>query len=72
MKSIRWQISDIKGISPSIVMYRIHMEEGIKSVIERQRRLNPNMKKVVKKEIIKLLDAAIIYPISDNVWVSPV
>ena len=72
VKSIGWQISDIKGISPSIVMYRIHMEEGIKSVIERQRRLNPNMKEVVKKEIIKLLDAGIIYPISDSKWVSPV
>nr|GEV38752.1 putative reverse transcriptase domain-containing protein [Tanacetum cinerariifolium] len=30
------------------------------------------MKKVVKKKVIKLLDAGIIYPISDNPWVSPV
>ena len=36
-----------------------------------QRRLNPNMKEVVKKEIIKLLDAGIIYHISDSKWVSP-
>ena len=28
------------------------------------------MKEVVKKEIIKLLDAGIIYPISDSPWVS--
>ena len=53
-------------------MHIIHMEEGSKSIIERQRRLNPNIKEVVKKEIIKLLDAGIIYPISDSVWVSPV
>ena len=66
MKSIGWQISNIKGISPSIVMHRIHMEEGSRAVTERQRRLNPNMKEVVKKEIIKLLDADIIYPISDS------
>ena len=37
-----------------------------------QRRLNPKKKEVLKKEIIKLLDAGIIYPISDSEWVSPV
>ena len=52
-------------------MHRIHMEEGSKLVIERQRSLNPNMKEVVKKEIIKLLDVGIIYSISDSEWVSP-
>nr|GEV88335.1 reverse transcriptase domain-containing protein [Tanacetum cinerariifolium] len=36
------------------------------------RRLNPNIQKVVKKEIEKLLDTGIIYPISDSLWVSPI
>jgi len=36
-----------------------------------QRRLNPNMKEVVKGEVLKLLDPGIIYPISDSKWVSP-
>jgi len=36
-----------------------------------QRRLNPNMKEVVRNEVIKLLDNGIIYPISDSKWVSP-
>ena len=48
------------------------MEEGHRSAIERQRRLNPNMKEIVKKEIVKLLDAGIIYPISDSEWVNPI
>ncbi|XP_071727904.1 uncharacterized protein [Rutidosis leptorrhynchoides] len=48
------------------------MEEGHKTYVQRQRRLNPNMQDVVKKEIIKLLDAGLIYPISDSPWVSPV
>ncbi|KAL4355532.1 hypothetical protein GQ457_06G015200 [Hibiscus cannabinus] len=30
------------------------------------------MKDVVRKEILKWLDAGIIYPISDSEWVSPV
>ncbi|XP_037494923.1 uncharacterized protein LOC119370573 [Jatropha curcas] len=46
------------------------MEEDYKPSIEHQRRLNPNMKEVVKGEIIKLLDAGIIYPIFDSSWVS--
>ena len=53
-------------------MHRILMEDDHKPSIEAQRRLNPNLKEVVKKEIIKLLDAGIIYPISDSKWVSPV
>ena len=48
------------------------MEDNHKPTIEHQRRLNPNMKDVVKKEIIKLLDVGIIFPISDSQWVSPV
>ena len=57
---------DIKGISPSIVQHRIHLEEEAKPTREAQRRLNPAMKEVVKKEILKLLDNGIIYPISDS------
>ena len=34
--------------------------------------LNPKMKEVVRKEILKLLEAGIIYPIDDSQWVSPV
>ena len=72
VRALGWQISDIKGISPFIVMHRIHIEERHRPTAERQRRLNLNMKEVVKKEIIKLLDAGIIYPISDSEWVSPI
>ena len=41
-------------------------------MVQPQRRLYPNMKDVVKKEVVKLLDAGMIYPISDSTWVSPV
>ena len=71
-KVIGYTIDDIKGINPSICMHRILLEDGYKPCIEHQRRLNPNMKEVVKKEVLKLLDAGIIYPISDSEWVSPV
>lgn len=63
-------IVDIKGISPLICMHKILLEEGYKATIEHQWRLNPIIKKVVKKEIIKCLEASIIYPISDSAWVS--
>ena len=70
--ALGWTISDIKGISPSICMHKILMEELYKPSIEHQRRLNPAMKKVVRAEILKLLNAGIIYAISDSSWVSPV
>ncbi|XP_071939213.1 uncharacterized protein [Coffea arabica] len=71
-KAIGWTISDIKGISPSICIHRILLEDGCKPVVETQRRLNPNMKEVVRNEILKWLDAGIVFPISDSVWISPI
>ncbi|KAM1667781.1 hypothetical protein ACFX2K_047194 [Malus domestica] len=70
--AIGWTLADIKGISPTTCMHRIFLEEGAKPTREAQRRLNPPMMEVVKKEIIKLLDCGVIYPISDSRWVSPV
>ncbi|KAM1774920.1 hypothetical protein ACFX12_044236 [Malus domestica] len=70
--AIGWTLADIKGISPTTCMHRILLEEGSKTSREAQRRLNPSMMEVVKKEVIKLLDCGVIYPISDNRWVSRV
>ena len=70
--ALGWSISDLKGISPAYCMHKIHMEAEYKPVVQPQRRLNPTMKEVVKKEVLKLLDAGMIYPISDSSWVSPV
>nr|GFC28038.1 reverse transcriptase domain-containing protein [Tanacetum cinerariifolium] len=40
--------------------------------VQSQRRVNPKIHDVIKKEVIKLLDASMIYPISDSPWVSPI
>ncbi|KAG9458320.1 hypothetical protein H6P81_002828 [Aristolochia fimbriata] len=71
-KAIGWSLSDIEGISPTICTHRILMEDNYKPSIQPQRRLNPTLQEVVKKDVIKLLDAGIIYPISNSAWVSPV
>ncbi|KAM6600128.1 hypothetical protein CsatA_019737 [Cannabis sativa] len=71
-KAIAWTLGDVKGISPSTVMHRILMEDNTKPTIDAQRRLNPPMKEVVRKEVVKWLDAGVAYPISDSKWVSPV
>lgn len=70
--AIGWTIVDIKGISPSFCIHKIFMEDDSKPIVEQQRRLNPVMKELVKKEILKWLDAGIIYPNSDSSWVSHV
>ncbi|CAA7044127.1 unnamed protein product [Microthlaspi erraticum] len=62
---------DLKPL-PEGLRYAFLGENSTYPVIEPQRRLNPNLKEVVKKEILKLLDAGIIYPISDSTWISPV
>ncbi|KAL5573651.1 hypothetical protein UlMin_023248 [Ulmus minor] len=55
-KAIGWTLADIKGISPSFCMHKILFEDNEKGSIEAQRRLNPIMKEVVKKKIIKWPD----------------
>ena len=65
-------IEDIMGINPSICMHKILMEEEHIPSIEHQRRLNPVMKQVVKKEALKWLQVGFIYAISDSPWFSPV
>ncbi|CAN6543861.1 unnamed protein product [Malus baccata var. baccata] len=69
--AICWTIADIKGIGPTIYIHKILMEDGVKLVIDAQRRLNPIMKEVVRNEVMKLLDAGMIYPISDSTQVVP-
>ena len=70
--ALGYKVSDLKGISPSVCMHRIMLEEDSKPSREHQRRINPIMSDVVKKEVLKLLEAGIIYQISDSEWVSPV
>ena len=70
--AIGWHIFDLKGISPSYCMHNINLEADYKPVRQPQRRLNPIMKEEVRKEVLKLLEAGLIYPISDISWVSPV
>ena len=71
-EAIAWSIEDLKGISPSICMHKILLNDNTKTSIEHQRRLNPVMKEVVRKEVLKWLNAGFIYAISDSSWVSPV
>jgi len=72
MKAIGWTLADIPGISPTTCMLRILLEDGAKPVRQPQRRLNPLILDVVKKEVTKLLQAGIIYQISDSQWISPI
>ena len=60
---------DVIGIPPRICSHKIQLMHDHNPNIEHQRRLNPPMQEVVKKEIIKWLDARAIYPIADSSWV---
>nr|GEY72843.1 reverse transcriptase domain-containing protein [Tanacetum cinerariifolium] len=71
-RTITWKLSDIQGINPEFCTHKILMEEDYKPAVQHQRRVNPKIHDVIKKEVEKLLDAGLIYPISDSPWVSPV
>nr|GEY94912.1 reverse transcriptase domain-containing protein [Tanacetum cinerariifolium] len=69
-RAIAWKLSDIQGINPKFCTHKILMEEDYKLTVQHQRRVNPKIHDVIKKEVEKLLDAGLIYPISDSPWVS--
>ncbi|GJT54384.1 reverse transcriptase domain-containing protein [Tanacetum coccineum] len=71
-QTFAWKTTDIPGIRPSFYKHKIQLLDDKKLVVQKQRRLNPNMQEVIKKEIVKLLDTGIIYPIADSPWVSPI
>ncbi|GJR31635.1 reverse transcriptase domain-containing protein [Tanacetum coccineum] len=71
-RAIAWKLSDIKGVDPEFCTHKILMEEDYEPTVQSQRRVNPKIHDVIKKEVEKLLDAGLIYPISDSPWVSPV
>ncbi|GJU56588.1 reverse transcriptase domain-containing protein [Tanacetum coccineum] len=71
-RAIAWKIIDIKGIDPHFCTHKILMEDDYKPTVQSQRRVNLKIHEVIKKEVLKLLDAGMIYPISDSPWVSPV
>nr|GEU95442.1 reverse transcriptase domain-containing protein [Tanacetum cinerariifolium] len=70
--AIAWKISNIKGINLRFCTHKILMEDDNKPAVQSQRRVNPKIHDVIKKEVIKLLDAGMIYLISDSPWVSPI
>nr|GEV57911.1 reverse transcriptase domain-containing protein [Tanacetum cinerariifolium] len=71
-RAIAWKITDIKGIDPRFCTQKILMGEDYKPVMQSQRWVNLKIHEVIKKEVIKLLDAGTIYPTSDSPWVSPI
>nr|GEU70535.1 reverse transcriptase domain-containing protein [Tanacetum cinerariifolium] len=71
-RAIAWKLSDIKGIDPKFCTDKILMEEDFEPTVQHQRRVNPKIHDVIKNEVLKLLDAGLICPISDSPWVSPV
>nr|GEW38450.1 hypothetical protein [Tanacetum cinerariifolium] len=70
--ALAWKVADIKGISLSFCTPKILMEYNFKPIMQPQYRLNPKVQDVVKVKIVKLLDAGLIYAISDNPWISPI
>ena len=67
-----YSLEDLKGISPALCTHRIPIDPAYTPSREPQRRLNNAMREVIKKEVLKLLHAGIIYPMPYSEWVSPV
>nr|GEW16364.1 hypothetical protein [Tanacetum cinerariifolium] len=67
-QAIAWKLSGIKGINLKFCTHKILMKDDFELVIQHQRRVNPKIHDVIKKEVLKLLDVRLIYPIFDSPW----
>nr|GEZ33007.1 DNA-directed DNA polymerase [Tanacetum cinerariifolium] len=68
-QAMAWKISDIKGLYPRFCSHKILMEDDFMPAVQHQRRVNLKIHEVIKKEVIKLLDTRLIYPISNSLWI---
>nr|GEX48058.1 hypothetical protein [Tanacetum cinerariifolium] len=67
-KAIAWKLTDIRGIDPEFYSHKILLEDDYSPKVQSQKRVNPKIHDVIKKDVEKLLDAGLIYPISDSPW----
>nr|GEX61389.1 reverse transcriptase domain-containing protein [Tanacetum cinerariifolium] len=51
-RAIAWKLSDIQGINPEFYTHKILMEEDYKPAVQHQRRVNPKIHNVIKKEVM--------------------
>jgi hypothetical protein len=70
-EAFSWDYMDMKGVPSELCTHHIYIKEECRPICQPQRRMNPNLKEIVKEELQKLLNVGFIYPISDNKWVSP-
>ena len=49
--SYAWEYTDMKGIDPNICIHHIYIEENAKPVRQPRRRMNPNLREIVKEEL---------------------
>ena len=61
----------MKGIHHNTFYHHIYNQEGVRPIRKPKRQMNLALKDIVKEELQKLLNVNLIYPISDNKWVSP-
>ena len=61
-----WEYTDMKGINPKNFTHHIYIEKNCKPIRQPQRRMNPNLREIVKENLKKLLNVSFIYPISDS------
>ena len=65
-EAIGWTLTYLKGLDPSLCTHRIFLEDESRPIREAQRQLNPKVWEAMKEEILKWLNAQIIYPISHS------
>nr|GEX69284.1 retrovirus-related Pol polyprotein from transposon 17.6 [Tanacetum cinerariifolium] len=68
-KAIAGKLTDIRGIEPEFCLHKILLEYEFSPKVQSQRRVNPKIHDVIKKEVEKLFDVGLIYPISDSPWI---
>jgi len=65
-------VAKLKGIKGNLGKMKIVLKPGVRPMKHKPYRLNPRVKEKVKREIDKMLDAGIIFPVDEADWISPI
>ncbi|KAH9297013.1 hypothetical protein KI387_028695, partial [Taxus chinensis] len=65
-----WSYEDLKGFNPELAQHTIELDLSTKPIRQKQRPFNPHMEPLMRKELNKLIESRIIFPIKHSSWVA--
>jgi len=65
-----WTYGDLKTFNTNVMQHVILLEKDVRPYQQKLRKIHPSLEPLVKKELNKMLDAKIIFPVRHTRWLA--